>query len=66
MSRLGTKNEPVGSEAIKDKNLRHSEYAIRDEDVATLAPLVSENAAVRDPVVFFRTKEFAVQPPQMV
>ena len=37
-----------------------------DEDVVALLPLVSENAAVRNPVVFFRTKEFAIQPPQMV
>ena len=66
MSRLGTKNEPVGSEVINDKNLRHREHTIRNEDTSTLPPLVSENGAIGDPLVFFCSKEVTVQPPQMV
>jgi len=65
MSMLGTKNEP-GSEAIRVKNLICGERAIRDDDADTLAPLVSENAVVRDPLVFIAPKEVAFQPPQMV
>lgn len=59
MSMLGTKNKP-GSEAIRDKNLLHSEGAMGYKDTAALVPLIFDNAVMGDPLVFLRVKEFIV------